>query len=51
MSSEELVGWLVDRDNKENFVKRQIVRASKLDRERLFNQGGRCSDKKRTRFH
>ena len=37
---EEFVGWLVDRRYKEDFV-------SKLDRERLFNQEGICSDKKK----
>ena len=47
MRSEELVGWLVDMGYKEDFVREQIVRASKLDRERLFNQEGRCSDKKK----
>ena len=51
MRSEKLVGWLVDRDYKEYFVREQIVRASKLDKKRLLNQEGRCSNKKRTRFH
>ena len=40
MKSAELVGWLVDRGYKEDFV-------NKLDRERVFNQEGRCSDKKK----
>ena len=47
--SEELVGWLVDRGYKECFVREQIVRASKLDRKGLFNQEGRCSNKKKDR--
>ena len=47
MRSEELVGWLVNRGYKEYFVREQIVRASKLDREKLFNQEGRCSNKKK----
>ena len=45
--SEELVSWLVDRGYKEDFVREQIVRASSLDRERLFNQEGRCNDKRK----
>ena len=59
MRSEELVSLLVDKGYKEYFVMEQIVCASKLDRgrllvcaskldrERLFNQEGRCSDKKK----
>ena len=59
MRSEELVSWLVDKGYEEYFVREQIVCASKLDRgmllvcaskldrERLFNQEGRCSDKKK----
>ena len=46
MGSEELVGWLVDRGYKEYFVREQIVRASEVDRERLFNQEGRCGNRK-----
>ena len=41
MRSDELVSWLADRGYNEYFVKEQIVHASKLDRERLFNQEGR----------
>ena len=44
--SEELVGWLVDRGYKEEFVKEQLARASNLDRTELFNQEGRRSDEK-----
>ena len=33
--------------DKEDFVRGQIVRASSLDRERLFNQEGRCDDKRK----
>ena len=47
MRSEELVGWLVDRGYKEYFVREEIVLASKVDREILFNQKGRCSDKRK----
>ena len=47
MRSGELVGWLVNRGYKEYFVREQIVRASKLEREKLFNQEGRCSNKKK----
>ena len=47
MRSEELVGWLVDRSYKEDFVREQIVCASNLDREKLFNKEGRGSDKKK----
>ena len=47
MRSEELVGWIVDRRYKEDFVREQIVRARILDRERLFYQGGSHSDKKK----
>ena len=39
--SEELVSWLVDRGYKQDFVREQIVRASGLERKRLFNQEGR----------
>ena len=35
---------------KEYFVREQIVRASKLDRERLFNQQGKCTCKKMDQF-
>ena len=41
------MSWLVDRGYKEDFVREQIVRASSLDRERLFNQEGRCNDKRK----
>ena len=47
MRSEELVGWLMNRGYKDYFVREQIVRASKLDREKLFIQEGRCSNKKK----
>ena len=47
MRSDELVGWFVDRGYKEDFVREQILLASKLDRERLFSHEGRCSDKKK----
>ena len=47
MRSEELVGWLVDGGYKEYFLKEQIVRASELDRVRLFSREGICSDKKK----
>ena len=47
MRSEDLVGWLVNRGYKEYCVREQIVRASKLDREKLCNQDGRCSNKKK----
>ena len=47
MRSEDLVGWLVDMGYKEDFMREQIVRASKLEREGLFNKEGRCSDKKK----
>ena len=45
------IGIGLDRGYKEDFVREQIVRASSLDRERLFNQEGRCIDKRRIRFH
>ena len=41
------MSWLVVRGYKEDFVRKQIVRASSLDRERLFNQEGRCNDKRK----
>ena len=36
--SEELVGWLVDRGYKEDFVRKQVDRACILDRAELLNQ-------------
>ena len=47
MRSEKLVDWLVDWGYKEYFVREQIVRASKLGREKHFDQEGRCSDKRK----
>ena len=41
------MSWLVDRGYKEDFVREQIVRASSLERERHFNQDGRCNDKRK----
>ena len=47
MRPEELVNWLVDRGYKGGFFREQVVRVSSLDRERLFNQEGICSDKRK----
>ena len=41
------MSWLVDRGYKEDFVREQIVRANSFDRERLFDQEGRCNDKRK----
>ena len=45
--SEELVGWLVDRGYKEDFVREQIGKASNLDRAALFDQKSSHSSEKK----
>ena len=47
MTSEELVGWLVDRGYKEDFVRDQIGKASNLDKAALFDQKSSHSSEKR----
>ena len=45
--SEELIGWLVDRGYKEDFVRKQVDCACILDRAELLNQESRCSEEKK----